>query len=167
MRLAVHETIRAHWTDRIHEEWMRNVHADYEDVSWEDLSRIRQLMEKALPGASVEEYEHHIEELTLPDPSDRHVLAAAIKAEASHIVTFNTKDFPKKALKPHGIEVTGPDAFAFELVDRSLGKVLQVASAHRASLSRPPKSPEEYLRLLEKSGLEETTIRLSRHLDKL
>ena len=29
MRLAVGGVVRAHWTERIHDEWMRNVHADY------------------------------------------------------------------------------------------------------------------------------------------
>jgi len=32
MRLAVREVVRAHWTDQIHEGWMRNIHADYPDV---------------------------------------------------------------------------------------------------------------------------------------
>jgi hypothetical protein len=38
--------------------------------------------------------------LSLPDPSDRHVLAAVIHVEASHIITFNPKDFPAEELEP-------------------------------------------------------------------
>jgi hypothetical protein len=53
MRLALQEAVRAHWTDKIHGEWMRNVQADYPDTTWEDLRRIRGLMEKALPAASI------------------------------------------------------------------------------------------------------------------
>ncbi|GAP39055.1 hypothetical protein ISF6_0768 [Piscinibacter sakaiensis] len=39
------------------------------------------------------------ENLRLPDPGDRHVLAAAIRCGASAIVTFNEKDFPAEALE--------------------------------------------------------------------
>jgi hypothetical protein len=44
--------------------------------------------------------------LTLPDADDRHVLAAAIRAEADVIVTFNLGDFPAETLKRYGIEAS-------------------------------------------------------------
>lgn len=44
------------------------------------------------------DYEDLIDSLALPDPDDRHVLAAAIRAGAQTIITFNLKDFPKAAL---------------------------------------------------------------------
>ena len=34
MRLAVSGLLRPHWSEQIHEEWMRNVHADHPDVTW-------------------------------------------------------------------------------------------------------------------------------------
>ena len=40
MRLALGEVVQAHWTEQIHEEWMRNVRADYPDITEEDLQRI-------------------------------------------------------------------------------------------------------------------------------
>jgi predicted nucleic acid-binding protein len=167
MRLALQEAVRAHWTDQIHEEWMRNVEADYPDISWEDLRHVRELMEKALPGASIDRYEDLVSTISLPDPSDRHVLAAAIRAEASHIITFNVADFPDETLAPHGIEATSPDDFISELTNRFPEKVLRTAKTHRASLSHPPKSPGEYLSLFKESGLEETARWLSGRKNKI
>ena len=40
--------------------------------------------------------------LNLPDPDDRHVVAAAIRCQAAVIVTSNVKDFPKEILDPLG-----------------------------------------------------------------
>lgn len=167
MRLALQEAVRAHWTDKIHDEWMRNVEADYPDITWEDLRRIRGLMEKALPAASIDGYEDLAATLSLPDPSDRHVLAAAIRAEAGYIVTFNVADFPNSALDPHGVQATGPDDFTSELTNRFPEKVLRAARTHRTSLSHPPKDPGEYLSLLKESGLEETARRLSGRKDRI
>lgn len=56
-------------------------------------------------------HEPLIEGLKLPDPDDRHVLAAAIKAGAQVIVTRNLKDFPETDLQPWDIEAQSPDAF--------------------------------------------------------
>jgi len=156
MRLAVGDLVQAHWSDRIHEEWMRNVHADYPDVTWEDLEYTRGEMDRALPDARVDGHHSLTEDLTLPDPDDRHVLAAALHAGADYIVTFNLNDFPEARLGPHGLEAIGPDELAIILVDRVPEQFLEVAAQHRTSLRKPPLSPEEYLQALRSSGLGET-----------
>jgi len=118
LRLAVDDLVRPHWSEDIHGEWMRNVHADHPDVTWEDLEYTRGEMDRAFPYACVEGYEHRVENLSLPDPEDRHVLAAAIEIGADSIVTFNLDDFPAPQLDPHGIEALHPDAFTSLLMDR-------------------------------------------------
>ena len=44
------------------------------------------------------------------DRKDRHVLAVAVGAAATHLVTDNTRDFPV-ASRPHGVAVVKPDRF--------------------------------------------------------
>jgi hypothetical protein len=56
-------------------------------------------------------YESLIPSLTLPDPNDRHVLAAAIVGKCDVIVTQNLQDFPITVLEPVGIEAQHPDEF--------------------------------------------------------
>ena len=167
MRLALGEVFQAHWSERIHEEWTRNVHADYPDITWEDLQRIRELMNGALPGALVTGHEDRIEDLSLPDPGDRHVLAAAIHAGADCIVTFNVRDFPAAELETWGIEATRPDELARGLFDEMPDRIIEVASAHRRSLTRPSKSPEEYIQLLQGCGLEETARLLRKYRERI
>jgi predicted nucleic acid-binding protein len=98
MHLAVTDVVRARWTESIHDEWIRSVLADRPDLTREQLERTRSLMNTHVRDALVEGYESLIPGLTLPDPEDRHVLAAAIRAGASVIVTFNLRDFPADAL---------------------------------------------------------------------
>jgi len=53
--------------------------------------------------------------LALPDTGDRHILAAAIAGRADLILTANLRDFPPRALAPHGLRARAPDDFAMDL----------------------------------------------------
>lgn len=124
MWLGLSDLFRPRWSDEIHDEWIRNVLADRPDLTREQLERTRGLMNSNVRDCLVTGYEPLIAGLTLPDPDDRHVLAAAIRASADVIVTFNLKDFPPAALAPFGIEAQHPDEFVIHLIDLNAGLVL-------------------------------------------
>src|SRR5690606_4809792 len=98
-------------TAEIHEEWKRNLLLNRSDLSREQLDRTSSAMDRAVPDALVTGHESLCSSLNLPDPDDRHVLAAAIKCGASVIVTFNLKDFPSDVLEPFEVEAMHPDDF--------------------------------------------------------
>jgi predicted nucleic acid-binding protein len=98
MELAVADLFRAKWSTQVHEEWIEAVLAERADLTRERLQRTRTLMEAHVRDALVSGYEELIESLDLPDPDDRHVLAAAIRGRADLIVTANLKDFPADRL---------------------------------------------------------------------
>lgn len=82
IRLDVAGLYQARWTDQILDECFRSITEDRPDLSSERLARTRRHMNAALPAATVDDYEGLIADQDLPDPDDRHVLAAALKAEA-------------------------------------------------------------------------------------
>lgn len=102
-------------------------------------------MDKAAPDALVRGYEHLIPGLALPDPNDRHVLAAAIRAGASVIVTCNLADFPPHVLGELDIEAQHPDDFILHLLDLTPDLVVEAAEIHRTSLKNPSKTVDEYI----------------------
>ena len=145
LRLAGVGLFRARWTDEIHEEWMRNVLRDRRDLNPELLERTRRLMDRAVPDCLVTGYQGLIEQVELPDLDDRHVLAAAIRCQASAIVTYNLRDFPKDHLTPYGIEPLHPDDFVaaqFELAPATVGKTVR---DQRLSSRNPKQTVRELL----------------------
>ena len=162
MHLAVTDLYRAKWTNAIHDEWTRNVLKDRPDLKPEQLQRTRDLMNAHVRDCLVTGYETLIDAVTLPDPDDRHVLAAAIRAGAGLIVTFNLKDFPENDLKRYGLEAQHPDDFVTFQLDLAPNIVCAAAKRHRASLKNPPKDVEEYFATLEAQGLAQTVSGLRR-----
>jgi predicted nucleic acid-binding protein len=160
MRLALTDLFRAKWSATIHEEWMRNVLKNRPDLKREQLERTRHLMDVHVRDGLVIGYEPWIDKIDLPDPNDRHVLAAAIQAEANIILTFNLKDFPEHFLQPYNIVAKHPDNFITSLINIAPRDVQTVVKRHRASLKNPPKSVNEYLAIIEKQGLPETVKQL-------
>jgi hypothetical protein len=133
-----------------------NVQKDYPDLTRQQVERIRDLMNAHAPDCLVHNYEELIPALTLPDPDDRHVLAAAIRAGANAIVTFNLAHFPRETLARYGIEALHPDEFINRLLDLDLEAVCAATKQHRESLKKRPMSVDEYLADLERRGLRQT-----------
>lgn len=115
IRVSLEGLVRAHWTEAILDEAFRSLAGNRPDIPANKLQQLRELMCSALPAAMVTDYEDLIAGLTLPDPDDRHVLAAAIRVGAQVVVTFNLKDFPADQLGRFDIQAKSPDDF---LVDQ-------------------------------------------------
>lgn len=167
VRVALAGLVRAHWTDRSHDEWTRNVLANRPQLAASSIERSRRLMDLHVPNARVEGYEDRIAALVLPDPDDRHVLAAAVHCGAGAVVTFNLADFPAAALIPHAIEAIHPDELVIRLLDDEPQVVRETVRQQRLALQKPPKTVEEFLPALEQCGLTRTVIALRSFADRI
>jgi predicted nucleic acid-binding protein len=167
VRLARIGLFHAKWTDTIHDEWIRNVLEDRSDLTRERLERTRDLMNANVLDCLVQDYEHLISTISLPDENDRHVLAAAIQAQAQVIVTFNLKDFPKNAISRYGIEALHPDVFVDNLLNMDEELVCTAVRSQRLNLKNPLRSAEELLATFTDQGLKRTVKRLRSLIDLL
>lgn len=167
LRLALAGLYHARWTDAIHDEWTRNVLANVPGVTAQKLARTRRLMDAHAPGCLVAGYQVHVAYLTLPDADDRHVLAAAIQAEATIIVTWNTRHFPASALKPHGVRAEKPDNFVTDLIATNLDSVIAAVNAQRLGMKSPPATAADLFAILNKQGLTKTVALLGPHKARL
>lgn len=155
MHLAQTNLFRARWSADIHVEWMAAVTRTRPELGGR-LERTRYLMNEAVEDCLVTGYEPLIEGLMLPDPKDRHVLAAAIAGRADVIVTLNLRDFPQWALAPYGIEAQHPDLFVHHVLNLDEAAALPAVRTHRTSLRSPAKSVEEFLDSLARQEMPDT-----------
>jgi PIN domain len=142
MWLGLSGRFRARWSAQIHDEWKRNLLVNRPDLTATQLDRTSGLMDLAIPDALVTGHEVLVEGLSLPDPDDRHVLAAAIRCHASVIVTFNERDFPADVLESFGLEAQHPDLFVENLfdLDPAAAPAVEEPSDRCRSLPRHPAS---------------------------
>jgi hypothetical protein len=164
MHLALSGLFQAKWSAAVHAEWISALLRRRPDLSRQKLERTRMLMDLHAPDALVTNFEHLIDGLHLPDPDDRHVLAAAIHCGADVIVTANLKDFPLDRLAEFGIQAMHPDDFVLGLLDLAPVLVVTAARDHRESLKHPAKTAVEYLNSLRSQGLVRTAESLQAYL---
>jgi predicted nucleic acid-binding protein len=167
IELAVSRLFLAHWTDTIHNEWTHNLLERRTDLNATQLERTRKLMDNAVPGSLISGYEPIIPSLNLPDPNDRHVLAAAIHAHARGIVTFNLKDFPATHLEPYNMQAVHPDEFVTHWFMQNPNRVVQAIRATRTRLRNPARTVNEHLERLITQGLPRSIAALESHRDTL
>ena len=139
------------WSARILEEWARatrRLPAGAEAIARAEIARMR----AAWPEAEAAPLLEFVETLSLPDPDDRHVLAAAIVGGAEVLMTLNRADFPTRTLARHGILLREPDGFLTELIAEG-HDLAAVAGAVRDRAERISGRPQRVRALLKRAGL--------------
>ena len=130
MRIATEGVYEPYFTETIHDEWIRSVLSNNPNISFERLHGTRNLMNRITSDCLVSNFERHIPNIKLPDNNDRHVVAAAIEAQADVIVTFNLNDFPASEHVKHGVKAKHPDAFLSALFDSDRDLMLSAIANH-------------------------------------
>lgn len=153
MEVAAEGTYQARWTEHIHDEWIRNLVANRDDLDPSVLRLTAELMNKAVPDCLIEGYEHLVDALSLPDTGDCHILAAAIVAKADVIVTFNLKHFPDDQIARYGLEAQHPDEFLNHQRTLDPDRFLRCVKRIRKRLRKPAKTADEYIATLERCRL--------------
>jgi predicted nucleic acid-binding protein len=161
MSLATSGLFAAKWTQRIEHEWIRSLERLRPDLE-SKLDTRRDCMRDAVPDWEVAEsaWAHMVEGYDLPDPDDRHVLAAAVAGHADCIVTANLRDFPASHIAQYGIEVMDPDRFIVNQWDLDPIVVIAAFKRMRSRWRRPQATPEDFARAMERGGLPATAHRL-------
>lgn len=122
--------------------------------------KLRSLMNASIRDCSVTGYEPLIAGIDLPDPDDRHVVAAALRCRADLIVTFNLGDFPDDKLTDLAVSAISPDDFLLDLIGLDIKVVWACIQQIVDSRTSPPASIDDVLGQLERSGIIEATAML-------
>lgn len=162
IRLAGIGIFQARWTTTILDEVFDNLQNNRPDLDPKRLARTRTLMCEAVDDCLVTGHEELISALHLPDPDDRHVLAAAIRCGAQVIVTDNKRDYPEGELKKYGIEAQSADEFLCDLIDLYSPLVHQVITYATAAFRNPPRTVDDVLDSLARAGAPEAAALLRR-----
>jgi predicted nucleic acid-binding protein len=134
---ADQEIVAIAWSSRILDEVAEHLMENVEGFDHAAAQRLVSAMNRAFPYAEVEPDEEHwrmLDEVSLPDEDDRHVLAASLAAEATVLCTANTKDFPTDFVEALGVEVLTPDQLLSRLVTKHEPQMLAVHRTAVASL---------------------------------
>ncbi|MES2797404.1 MAG: PIN domain-containing protein [Bacteroidota bacterium] len=161
LHLAVENLFIPKWSDRIQEEWIRNLLLKRPDLSESALGKTVKAMNEAFPEANIERDRILENKLTLPDKDDRHVLVTAIKAKADYILTFNLKDFPSDYLKKYEVFAISPDDLLCNLYINNPDSVKIAFRNQVKNLKNPPIKALDLLNIFKKVGLPKIANKLS------
>lgn len=149
LSVAEDDAFRPLWSDDVLGELERNLVGH--GVRQTGVARRIEHMRRHFPEATVNGYEHLIPSLQ-NESKDRHVLAAAIRADAEVIVTENLRDFPAESLDVHAIEVAHQDEFLEDLLDVQPNVILRALTRQASRYRRYPRTVEDLLITLRSRG---------------
>ncbi|MFT4216663.1 MAG: PIN domain-containing protein [Micropruina sp.] len=140
--------IEVHWSQQILDEMSRNLRGRLR-LDQAATDHLEALMNDYLEDALVEV---GVDALATAagvtmDAKDRHVLAAALSADADVLVTENTRHFPQAWMMENGIELMNAGQLLTRLSETHPDKILQ---AHQKTIRNSSRSEAEILTTLEK-----------------
>jgi len=149
LRIAEKGLYRPLWSDRILAEAREAIEHVHPGA---DAGKRFADMKDAFSDALVTGWEGIQPGISLPDPDDRHVVAAAVTGGAQAIVTANLTDFPAAALGPLGLQAIHPDDFLLDQLDLSPPTIVQVIREQAQHTRRPPLTPADLATTLGRAG---------------
>lgn len=152
LTFSQHGLFRARFTDCIINEWVRSLIGNKPGAAASVRAQEKIIREK-FSECFVSGYQHLINGLVLPDPDDRHVLAAAIRCSAQVIVSWNAKHFPADILAKHDVELLTPDDFLVNTFDIYPTDCAQALKAVRTRYNNPQFNPSQFLMDLTRNNL--------------
>lgn len=162
LRVAERGLYRPLWSQRILDETTDAILEIHPDLTSNDVERRIDAMNRSFEDALVEGWEDIESSLALPDPDDRHVVAAAVRGRADTIVTANLRDYPEDVLEPLGIAAIDPDSFLLDQLDLAPRVVLEVVREQAAHTRRPSLTPTDLIARLARCGVPSFADEVSR-----
>lgn len=115
----------------------------------------------AFEDACVTGWEQLVDGVELPDPDDRHVVAAGLRGRAELIVTANVSDFPDWGLQRLGMHATTPDEFLLDQLDLAPELVVAVLYEQAEATRNPALAIDDVLDSLAAAGAPRFAARVS------
>ncbi len=140
------------WSKHIFDEWLDVMLR--KGISRKEAEKRVRKANLAFPDALVLNYEYLIDALQLPDPKDRHVLAAAIKTNANIIVTNNLNDFPNTYLSNFGLTAKSADDFITDTIDLNQDIAIEAFKDMVLNRTNPDLDEFQLLEILRHNGLQ-------------
>lgn len=146
-RLAEAELVEFRWSDRILDEATRAL-TDNLGIDPDGVERLMMALRRAFPDATAFDFDGLESTLTLPDPDDRHVVAAAVRTECDWLLTYNIRDFPDATLEPFGVSPMTPDDALVLVSSWFRERMAAVVTAQVGALRRSPMTLDEFIERL-------------------
>lgn len=138
-----YQLIRLRWSQEILDETIEHLIEKINGFDVDAGGRLVAAMNGTFPHAQVEltkEAEATVADFVLPDEDDRHVIIAAVTAEATFLCSDDRAGFPMEVMSSLGIEVITSDTLLSTLIEESSETMLKV---HRMAVSRFPGATDE------------------------
>lgn len=150
--LAEHDLFLPLWSPNVLQEAQEAASRTLPDAAQQAFRKRLIMMDQAFPESSIHVEESEWSQFDLPDPDDRHVLAAAAQGQADALATRNIKDFPQKLLDSFSIQVITPDDLLCVLLRRNPEATANAIRELIDSRHRPPINIPDFAKRLERSG---------------